>query len=238
MALLNPMYGFMVPFLFIFTIPLAILAGITTTLAFSVLILRVIIVYLDLAWALVPQYVFGRTPGQLRYVSKSPSASGSTSPADTSLHRRRRRPSSASVASAGTITPMSEAGLGLIPSVGIERDFEGVGGWRLGDDDLWTQINSRLELPDNRPYGRNHQRSPSGGATTPGAEGGYLMMKSRNKSRNTSPEAKASAVSPNSSRTRTPTVVPAAFTSLGGDEGYFPPTSPPRNPRRITASVW
>lgn len=233
MALINPMYAIIVPFLFLFTVPLAIFAGITTTLAFTVLIFRVILVYFDLALSLLPSYITGR-PRYVSYASKSPSSaspSPSLTPTRRSASRRTRRPSTASAHSVGTITPISEAGgIGLFPSVGIDRDYEGVGGWRLGngnDDEVWTTINSRLELPD-RQYQRHHHRSPSGGPTTPGGGDGYLMMKG---GRNRSPESNRGGyalVSPNSSRARTPTNAShVAFTALDGADGdYFPSLSP------------
>ncbi|KAK1972486.1 hypothetical protein LZ32DRAFT_101586 [Colletotrichum eremochloae] len=243
MGLLNPVYAIIVPFLFLFTVPLAIFAGITTTLAFTVLIFRVILVYFDLALSLLPSYITGR-PQYLSYTSKSPT-SGSPSPSLTptrrSASRRTRRPSSASAVSVGTITPISEnGGLGLFPSVGIDRDYEGVGGWRLGsgnDDELWMTINSRLELPD-RQYQRHHHRSPSGGPTTPGGGEGYLMMKG---GRNRSPESNrggfTTIVSPNSSRARTPTNSHIAFTALDGVDGdYFPSMSSPKTARKVAVA--
>lgn len=212
MALLNPVYAFLVPFLFIVTVPLAIFAGITTTLAFSILILRVLAVYLDVALSLVPGYLGGRKPRYLHHHSRSSSAA--TSPSLTPLRRRRRRRSSSAL-SAGTVTPLGESTLGLVPSIGPERDFEGIGGWRVGDDEGWTTINSRLELPDKQ-YGRNHHRTPSG-PTTPG-DGGYLMMKGRAGS----PESKRTAPSPNSSRTRTPSGPRVGFLGKSHADGYFP----------------
>ncbi|TQS33551.1 hypothetical protein Golomagni_06100, partial [Golovinomyces magnicellulatus] len=202
MALLNPVNAAIVPFLFLVTVPLALFAGITTTLAFSVLICRVIVVYLDIALSLVNQSLAGvKIPLRLQQAAiRSNSPSPTRGQPSLSFRRRRRRPSSVSV---GTITPVHghDASLGLTPSVGAERDYEGVGGWRIGDDDdIWTTINSRLELPD-RHATRNHHRTPSGGPTTPG-EGGYLMMKRRNRS----PELSSPKMqtSPNSSRARTP----------------------------------
>ncbi|OIW32535.1 hypothetical protein CONLIGDRAFT_273629 [Coniochaeta ligniaria NRRL 30616] len=64
MPIPNPVYGLMVPFLCVVTLPLAIFAGITTTLAFSVLMFRVMVVYLDIAVSLVPQYLMGRSIDQ------------------------------------------------------------------------------------------------------------------------------------------------------------------------------
>lgn len=61
------------------------------------------------------------------------------------------------------------SGLGIFGSGGVERDFEGVGGWRVpgsdDDDILWTSMNSRLELPailDEKK--RHHQRSLTSGS--------------------------------------------------------------------------
>jgi hypothetical protein len=66
MPIPNPVYGLMVPFLCVVTLPLAIFAGITTTLAFSVLMFRVMLVYLDIAVSLVPQYLMGRNSSQVQ----------------------------------------------------------------------------------------------------------------------------------------------------------------------------
>ncbi|KAI9167190.1 hypothetical protein HJFPF1_03315 [Paramyrothecium foliicola] len=246
MALLNPVYAFFVPFLFVVTIPLALFAGITTLLAFSVLIFRVALVYLDIAISLVPQSIVGFKPRRYRpprqRLQLQPRAQQQQhrlniprlSPTSTTIHsatpsptltpgrRRRRRPSSASIISNGSTTPVGDGSLGLMPSVGPERDYEGIGGWRVGDDDIWTTINSRLEFPDRR----HHHRSASGGAVTTPGEGSYLMMKGRTRS----PEARASkpAISPNSSRARTPTGARISFAAVGGSDGYFPLTLSPK----------
>jgi hypothetical protein len=270
MALLNPLYALVVPFLFVVTIPLALFAGITTLLAFSVLIFRVALVYLDIAVSLVPQSIVGfkprryrpprhhlQLPSQLQlqqhllnmpgghHSPSSPSANFhgpmTTTPtpplsASSTGRRRRRRPSSASVVSNGSTTPISEPpSLGLMPSVGPERDYEGLGGWRVADDEqLWTTVfnnaTSRLEFPDRR----HHHRSPSGGLgfgfgagqpTTPG-EGGFLMMKGRTRS----PESRQPrpVMSPNSSRARTPTGTRISFAGLGNGDSYFPLTLSPK----------
>lgn len=250
MALLNPVYAFVVPFLFVVTVPLALLAGITTTLAFAVLIFRVVIVYLDVALSLIPQslasfklhrrYVAHDTRMPATLTTSFGSSNGDSSAASSAhpllLHRRRRRRPSSSISimsTGGSTTPISELGLGLMPSVGPERDFEGIGGWRSGDDDeVWTTINSRMELPD-RQFGRNHYRSPSGGgATTPG-DGGVLMMKTRRRS----PESKASArtaTSPNSSRARTPSASRMqSLTAFGNSDSYFPLTMSPKATKKM-----
>ncbi|KAF7534359.1 hypothetical protein G7Z17_g13377 [Cylindrodendrum hubeiense] len=226
MALINPVYAFVVPFLFIVTIPLAIFAGITTTIAFSVLILRVLAVYLDVALSLIPHYLGGRKPRPyqphpsrletLNAATTNFSSSSNSTPSNTPLRRRRRRRSSSAISAASLTPATSETALGLHPSIGPERDFEGVGGWRLGDDEVWTTINSRLELPDKQHHGRNHYRPPSG-PTTPG-ESPFLMMKSRTPS----PETKRTSASPNSSRTRTPSGPRIAFAAKPLVDSYFP----------------
>lgn len=294
MALLNPVYALIVPFLFVVTIPLAILAGITTTLAFSVLMFRVAVVYVDIAVNMVPQYVTGRRiyPFPRGYATSlitsavaasnipppspvySRSGSGHNTPSPTlatnrtpGRHHRRRRTSGASFASVGSITPIEDNGntfnngskrdsFMMIPSIGMDRDFEGVGGWRLkgknaDDDDAWAQLNSRLELPLDHQR-RHHHRSPSGGgATTPGSTGDFLMMKSprATRSKEGSPDntsgskrgrerkAKASVASPNSSRQRTPTngmtPMPPPLTMIDQADGsYFPPILSPKTARR------
>ncbi|RCI10447.1 hypothetical protein L249_4273 [Ophiocordyceps polyrhachis-furcata BCC 54312] len=252
MALINPVQTLFVPFLLILMLPLAVFAGITTTLAFSILSFRVVAVYLDMALSLVPQCFSSSASdansasanshhhSHRRHLSLSPATSSSstqslenspttpTHPHLLHLHlhqaqsvprRRPRRPSSlTSVVSAGSVTtPGGEMAMGLMPSVGPERDFEGVGGWREdrdGDDDTWTTINSRFELPD-RIHARNHHRSPSGGPVTPG-DTGVLMMKGRARSPAISP-------SPNSSRARTPSV----SRTMTASDGYFSLTMSP-----------
>ncbi|KAG6019421.1 hypothetical protein E4U41_003260 [Claviceps citrina] len=252
MVLLNPVHAFVVPFLFVVTVPLAVLAGITTTLAFSLLISRVIIVYLDVALSFIPQSL-ARFTSHRRHVrlqdglpapaasAHSTASSNGDSPRASPLHqqphfqgRRRRRPSSivSFLSSGGSTTPVGDFGLGLVPSVGPERDFEGIGGWRVGDDDeLWTTINSRRELPD-RGFVRHHYRSASGGgATTPG-DGGVLMMKTRRRS----PEARAGAIasSPNSSRARTPSASRfQSLTTIGNTDGYFAFSPSPKASKRL-----
>lgn len=237
MALLNPVYVIFVPFLFVVTVPMALFAGVTTTLAFSVLICRGIIVYLDLAFSYVNRSIHGlKVPSHLHQAAAR-SDPPSPTPSYLALRRRRRRPSSVSILSGGTATPVNDVGLGLTPSIGPERDYEGLGGWRIGDDDIWTTINSRLELPQ---HSRHHHRSASGGgATTPG-EGGYLMMKRRTRS----PETRGSKVSmaagpasPNSSRVRTPSASRVGFGSSTTyqDGGYFSLVMSPKTASKMAS---
>ena len=203
MALLNPVYSLILPFLFVFTVPIAILATITTTLAFSILAFRVILVYIELAIAVIPHYLLGRKFTSSKPLQRNISFSN---PSFVPGRRRKRRSgsSSSSLSAAGSITPVQgENGIGLSQSIGPTRDYEGVGGWRLDnpsdDDALWTSINSRLELPAD--HVRRHHRSMTSGSTPGDAR----------QNRSYSPEAMM-----NTSRTRTP-----PNSAIGG-EGYFP----------------
>lgn len=229
MSIFTPVKVCIISFLTLLTFPLAILAGITTTLAFSVLLFRVSLVYVDFLLSFIPTYLFGRHTysSRLQSVKPSPittaasSQPGSTGTgAGTYTRRRRRRPSSVSVISAEALTPVFEKDISLMPSAGMGRDFEGLGGWREGDDELWTTINSRFELSEGTGaiVGQNHHRALSGGRISHASDGG---LTTRQGSR--SPGAKRTPpVSPNTSKVRTapPGGFPSAFTAVGGDEVY------------------
>ncbi|KAL2021920.1 hypothetical protein VTK56DRAFT_6339 [Thermocarpiscus australiensis] len=222
---------------FILAMPLAIFAGFTTVLAFAVLWLRVVRVYVGMALAIVPSWL-GRKTGtspeiaDLRPVdrsriahdslrSPSPAGSAGSSGSDTpsprsvpqapinwgssywtfgywgsgyiSPRRRRsscrnagllpsRRSSSQSLDSirenevATELPPPQLVDVCITPSIGMDRDFEGIGGWRFDDredDDVWDNINSRLEMPNERslPYLR-HNLPPQSLITAGSSRGG------------------------------------------------------------------
>lgn len=212
MALLNPAYGLILPFLFIFTVPIAIFATMTTIFAFSILLLRVILIYIELALAVIPHYLIGTKLNSraLRPVNANLALASS--------RRKKRRSSSSSVLSGGSITPVAGSSLGLSQSVGPTRDYEGVGGWRLGspsDDDALPKINSHLELPAD--HGPRHRRSLTSGSGS--------MMENTRHNRSFSPEAVM-----NTSRGRTP---PSA--ALTGGDGYFPQV--PSSPRALKRTL-
>jgi hypothetical protein len=211
MAFVNYTYAFILPFILLFSIPLAIFATITTSLACSILLFRVLLVYAELAVAVIPHYLLGfATPKQ-----SLPRTKSFLNPAAAPVRRRKRR-SSGSGASAGSLTPVaSDVNFGLNQSIGSQRDFEGVGGWRLDvpseDDSLWTSFNSRLELPAD--HVRRHRRSLTSGSM-PSERGRGI--------RSYSPEA--TMTSPNTSRARTPPTLTTA-----AEWGYFP--SQPGSPK-------
>lgn len=217
MALFDYTYNFVIPFILLFSIPLAIFAAITTTLACSILLFRVLLVYAELAVAVIPHYLLGlATPKQ-----SLPHIKSFSNPAAVPARRRKRRSSGGSGASGGSLTPVgSDVNIGLNQSIGPQRDFEGVGGWRLDvpseDDSLWTSFNSRLELPAD--HVRRHRRSLTSGSM-PGEQ--------RRGDRSYSPEA--TMTSPNTSRARTPP------TPMTAGEGYFP--SQPGSPKVLKKTL-
>lgn len=204
-SVFNPLYLLVPPVILLFSIPLGIFAAITTTLAIGTLLIRVSIVYFDLLLALIRSYVFEKT--------KAPT------PQPSPPHKHRsRRSSNLSTSSSQDFTVLGKHGPSKSESFasllgagapGSTRDFEGIGGWREtavnpGEEALWVNMNSRLELPAPTVERRRHQRSLTGG--------------SQRWSGNWSPEAMR--MSPAQSRTRTPSITELKM-SEGGD-GYFP----------------
>ena len=209
----NPVHPLIFSFLFVFTIPLAIFATITTIFAVSILLFRVVLIYIELALAVISYYAFGTQP------KATPAKSREQNPAVVQLvptrRRRRRSSSSSSTMSAGSLAPIASDVL-LSQSVGLARDFEGVGGWRLGgpsdDEATWTK-SPRLVLPAD--HTRRHQRSLTSGS---------VPLNSRH-NRNSSPEAVM-----NTSRARTPPV-------MGYSDGHSSHmTSKKRTPSVVTVS--
>lgn len=215
MALVNPSHGIILPFIFIFAVPLAIFAAITTSVAFTILAFRVIVIYTELALNIIPSYFGSNKKSRYSLIPSTPTSSSPTS----GRRRKRRSSTSSNVSLAGSLTPVaSDSNLALIQSIGPDRDYEGVGGWRsdnpLEDESLWTNINSRLELPAD--HGRRHHRSLTG-PTMP-MEIRYNRSYSH---------------SPNTSRARTP---PAYGAVVMGDN-YFGQHVPNRIPKTSSMAM-
>ncbi|MCJ1390164.1 hypothetical protein MMC18_003022 [Xylographa bjoerkii] len=143
------------PFILFLSVPLFIFAVLTTSLAFSTLLLRVLIVYIELAVVVVHNH-FSLPPSSKKEASLSRKKSG--------------RSIAGSYSSTGSLTPkLPVPDSSIYPSTPLARDFEGVGGWRFPDaetDDseaLWTGMNARLELPALATVGgelkAKHERS-------------------------------------------------------------------------------
>lgn len=162
------------PTLLILSLPLLALAFITTTLAFSTLFIRVALVYAELAAVLLQNYFSPPQPTSTYSPPQAPKApSKSPLPRRTSDRKSRRSSTGSGQSNGGSTTPRAPetSGLGIYSGGGVTRDFEGVGGWRIpspggeDEDGLWTNMNSRLELPiagDERQ--RHHRRSYTGGS--------------------------------------------------------------------------
>ncbi|KAI0457808.1 hypothetical protein F5B21DRAFT_463287 [Xylaria acuta] len=186
MVFFKPLKFFVFPFAFVVALPLALCAGVTTILAFLVLFLRLFLVYFDVGLETLRYVLLGHaTEG--RYVTShgtpaiAPDSSADSTPlpsptATTSRYRRRSKRQVGGGGS-GSISPvLGFDGLSSVtPSIGLERDFEGVGGWRLEgvNEQQWYNLNSRLE----NPYRRHHFRSQSGGAVLSGPTGSGIIAK-------------------------------------------------------------
>ncbi|KAL8788871.1 MAG: hypothetical protein Q9195_007085 [Heterodermia aff. obscurata] len=161
------------PLLLLVSLPLLLLATLTTTIAFLTLLVRVALVYAELGAVLLQNYF---SPPQISFTSSSKITRAppkSPLPRRTSDRKSRRGSSGSGQSNGGSTTPKAPetSGLGIYGGGGVTRDFEGVGGWRIpspgqeDEDGLWTSMNSRLELPiagDERQ--RHHRRSYTGGS--------------------------------------------------------------------------
>lgn len=283
--LTNAIWSLILPFVCLFTIPLALVASLTTAFAFAVLVIRVASVYIDVALHIVPHYLQNRSRRPLIRPSdvekrrhyydglrtpSSPTASfasgystpspglafppapGYTNPGWVSPRyprsnyfvvgprRSHQGSSQASLGSAASAGPLHEgetvnghpsplpanADAYLTPSVGLDRDFEGVGGWRFCDDDEesaeWTRINSRLDLwfgPRTTSYPRHH-RPHASAPSAPGEAPSCLVTGGSERRRKAS-------VSPNASRvTFGPTIQVSGPPASPGKEASCEPVSP------------
>jgi hypothetical protein len=209
--MINLFSFFLPPLLLVLSIPFAVFAIFTTTIALSALAFRALVVYIELAVVVIHNYMFLRPPSR---PSRRPRSHASRD----GVHRRKKRRSSGSsvVSDQGFVVPVDRdiGGFALAGSVGIERDFEGVGGWSLSgpnEDALWTSMNSRLELPAEERQ-RRHRRS----LTASGIPSGNAESRSRREWRYGS---EGIAISPIMSRARTPPAT--AFGPSGSPDGYF-----------------
>lgn len=172
---------FGLPLVLIVSIPFAAFAAFTTSIAFFVLFIRLLIVYFDLGIALIHSALrpLPPSPPSPSTTKKDPILLHSQPPTpghETAKPRRRRSslvgtatpPQNGPHASSTQNTMTKTASFASLVGTGTaNRDYEGVGGWRLAtsDDDeeaLWLNLNSRLELPvTSSPASRRHKRSAS-----------------------------------------------------------------------------
>lgn len=157
----NPLYFVVPPALILVSIPLAIFAAFTTCIAFALLLVRVCIVYFELGIALLRSWLIAEPTKPRRRGPSSPTQSPHP-------HRRRRSSILSSPPSQEFRRPplKSDSYVTLLGAGAPDRDYEGVGGWRVEGDEpeeaLWISMNSRLELPLMGGGQRRHQRSLTG----------------------------------------------------------------------------
>ncbi|KAL6708011.1 hypothetical protein ACN47E_003445 [Coniothyrium glycines] len=171
----NPIYA-IAPFaLILLSIPLALFAIVTTTIGVTLLSSRALIVYFQLATALISEWIY---PASTERTISLPQYPPRPSPVRTSpMRHHSRQISNGSNASQDTITTATRTSIlagksdSLTALVGMSdftQDFEGVGGWRVtGDDEeeaLWIGGTPRTQLPVE-DTGRRHRRSLTGGAS-------------------------------------------------------------------------
>lgn len=154
------------PLALLISIPFALMAWITTTIAITVLLCRATVVYIELAIVIVPHYLFGA-------VLSDPPAVKTVAVQSVNTPRRKRRQSSSSTlsSSAELQRPHTEAVVNLAPSIGVTRDFEGLGGWRLdgASDDEGPWLRSSVDMdppPVQEATKRHHHRSLTSGAVS------------------------------------------------------------------------
>lgn len=158
--------------------PLALLACLTTTLALSVLVLRVSVVYLEFIFAFIESWTTASASTLLSTAStprrmSSPLRLGSWAGSQKRGVRKNIVHTGSESSPLALNTQSGKNGGSLSSIIGASkasRDFEGVGGWQLTgeaeDDGVWMTMNSRLELPNSTEQRRrNHFRSWSSQST-------------------------------------------------------------------------
>ncbi|KAF2969520.1 hypothetical protein GQX73_g4042 [Xylaria multiplex] len=234
MLFFNPLKFFVLPLVFIVALPLALCAGVTTIIAFLVLFLRLFLVYFDvgletLQYALIGHSTHARyitshgtpatTPGSSTNSTTPPSPAAA---ATTFRYRRRAKQQGGGDSGLATPVPAFNGFAAVTPRISLERDFEGVGGWRLEsvdvdtdgtDEQQWCNLNSRLE----NPYRRHHFRSQSGGAVIPTGSKATVRLGSV-----TRPHSPDESKTPSRSSSRTPTMSKHQWFTKAERDDYFP----------------
>lgn len=217
----NPLYA-VAPFIIVMvSIPLAVFAVATTTIALSLLAFRGFIVYTQLGTALLSAWMSPTPPKPVALQHQPPSPERTSPPRNRNSRRGSGSYTQTATTPASQLGPRSGSFTALLSEGGPTRDYEGVGGWRdTGNEDeeaLWMGINSRLQLPAAIPD-RRHQRRHTGGL-------------SPNSRWSWSPEA--FRMSPVQSRARTPNRV---LSNEGFDNGDYFPMQATNNGRPISTA--
>ncbi|TKA24846.1 hypothetical protein B0A50_06575 [Salinomyces thailandicus] len=178
------------PTLLIFSVPLVIFAAITTTLAFWLLLWRVLAVHVDLFTALLRAWLAGPAPKPVPF----PTSPGIVQRQQSPKSHRPSRSSSSRIETKKFANQKSQSSAEIAIGMPL-RDYEGVGGWRLeGDEEeeaLWMGMNSRLQLPSSQVSLRRKSTTGSrvqSGRTSPELVRTPLAVRTAMRSRPESPE--------------------------------------------------
>lgn len=160
------------PIVLLTSIPLAIFAVLTTTLAFWLLFIRVFVVYVELLAVLLRAYLDPFRSLRVKLPSGYTSKPRQVEPAKGSYR------SFISAELHPKVKGQSRSSVDLLGNVST-RDFEGVGGWRVeGDADeeaLWMGMNSRLELPAITTHRQRHRDLTSSSQQSSGSSSPVLL---------------------------------------------------------------
>ncbi|KAI9824388.1 MAG: hypothetical protein M1832_001923 [Thelocarpon impressellum] len=210
------------PLLVLISVPLAGFALVTSSLAFSTLLVRVLMVYIELGVVIAHNYATSTGGSNPRPAPRQ--AAVAVSPImmqGTVRHSRSSRRSSVGNPAAA-VPDMLPTTPGEGDAPGFVRDYEGVGGWRIAgpgeddDDAAWQAMNSRLELPAAPERKRRHRRS-----LTSGSENLLLLTSTAvGKQRRGTPVHSPDETPVVATRPKSPFLPPHGSAALGGG-GYF-----------------
>ena len=120
------LYILLSPVLLFISVPLSLFAALTTTLAFSTLFFRALLVYAELGAVLIRNQFVSQRPNEQVLASRKVL---SAVVKDKPPRHQSRRSSAGSGSNRGSTTPIvPDTGLGVYSGGGVVRDFEGVGG--------------------------------------------------------------------------------------------------------------
>ncbi|KAK3114743.1 hypothetical protein LTR53_006628 [Teratosphaeriaceae sp. CCFEE 6253] len=160
-----------IPFILLLSLPLAAFAAFTTAIAFWLLLLRVSFVYVELLSALLWSYL---VPQPEPHIAGLPLPSPEKEQSPKS--RRASRSSSSSSGLQMRAFEPSDSSVTLPAPLPV-RDYEGVGGWQMPDDEdgveaQWFDFHKRIDMPPTQPLWHTTRSSASltkgqGGFTSP-----------------------------------------------------------------------
>ncbi|MCJ1229480.1 hypothetical protein MMC12_006147 [Toensbergia leucococca] len=199
------------PILLLISVPLLLFALLTTSLAFTTLGFRLLLINLEFLAVIIQDVLLGQS---VTKTTIPPSDTLTFSAEDKNSRRISRRSSTSSTLSFGGGQKVPDSiGFGVYGGAGPERDYEGIGGWKIPgpdeDEAPWTSMNSRLELlTGTGERHRRHRRSLTSSSLTAAILESWIP-----KTPDSIPR------SPVSSRARTPTSSRTVGTM--GMEDYF-----------------